>query len=606
MRRGLLHLALIGFLLSLAVPAMGAADEWEFDGGGWGHGVGMSQFGARAMAANGHTAEQIIGHYYKGATVANGVPANHWTTQPEKLLVGIRSNVTNVSLGVIGSPIPLPCRPGQAHGCVDDVWMAQPGESWVYEADQNPENAGMCRFRQPGVGNTGWLPCGMQLRIADGNTNRIIVAGREYAHGVVRFDPISTTRFHVVLGIDLEKYLLGLAEMPSYFGSEALKAQAITGRSYALATAINRGGSNGSQKLSSCGCHLRSTSDDQVYAGYSVETTAWRSAVEATAGKVATHPGSNNPLNLISTYYFSSSGGTTENVKDVWGGSAPWLQAVPDPWSVHPDAANPLANWTIVVPGPSLANHLGWDVVTEARVESPPPGALLRFEGLKDGKTVSTLLTGYQVRGVLSSLGYRRDGSPVRSSPFISGVRYTGRFIDAVDHLFESEITWLATEGITKGCNPPTNSFFCPEGKVTRGQMAAFLVRFLDLPSSSTDAFTDDNGHLFEREINALAAADITRGCNPPANTKFCPDDVIDRGQMAALLVRALGLPPSSTNHFTDDNGHLFEREINALADSGITRGCNPPTNDRFCASQVVTRGQMAAFLMRAADLRDG
>ncbi|HLT97754.1 MAG TPA: hypothetical protein VK070_13330, partial [Acidimicrobiia bacterium] len=60
MRRGLLHLALIGFLLSLAVPAMGAADEWEFDGGGWGHGVGMSQFGARAMAANGHTAEQII------------------------------------------------------------------------------------------------------------------------------------------------------------------------------------------------------------------------------------------------------------------------------------------------------------------------------------------------------------------------------------------------------------------------------------------------------------------------------------------------------------------------------------------------------------------
>ena len=295
MRRGALLAAILGLLGSLGLPAVAdvAADEWEFDGGGWGHGVGMSQYGARAMAAQGHSAAQIISYYYDGASVSSAVPANHWTTQSEKLLIGLVSNQVKVDVAAVGAPIPLPCRPGQGQGCVDDIWMMQPGESWVYEMD--PENPGMCRFRQPQIGNTGWLPCGIQLRPGSGDANRIQVAGRQYAHGVVRFDPVASG-FHVVLGIDLEKYLLGLAEMPSYFGAEALKAQAITGRSYALSTAIGRGGPGGADKLSSCGCHLRSTTDDQVYAGYSVETTAWRNAVADTAGRVATHPASPNPL----------------------------------------------------------------------------------------------------------------------------------------------------------------------------------------------------------------------------------------------------------------------------------------------------------------------
>ena len=83
--------------------------------------------------------------------------------------------------------------------------------------------------------------------------------------------------------------------------------------------------------------------------------------------------------------------------------------------------------------------------------------------------------------------------------------------------------------------------------------------------------------------------------------TGMGPDDTIDRGQMAALLVRALELPGSSTDHFVDDDTSIFQTEINALAESGITRGCNPPDNDRFCPSLVITRGQMAAFLMRAS-----
>ncbi len=163
---------------------------------------------------------------------------------------------------------------------------------------------------------------------------------------------------------------------------------------------------------------------------------------------------------------------------------------------------------------------------------------------------------------------------------------------------FFADIQWLAGRNITEGCDPPDNSRFCPGDAVTRGQMAAFLTRALDLPSGS-DAFTDDNGSVFESDINSLAAATITEGCNPPSNTRFCPGDSVTRGQMAAFLVRALDLP-DGRDVFTDDDGSVFETDIQALAKSGITFGCNPPVNDHFCPGQEITRAEMAAFLHRA------
>ncbi len=173
-------------------------------------------------------------------------------------------------------------------------------------------------------------------------------------------------------------------------------------------------------------------------------------------------------------------------------------------------------------------------------------------------------------------------------------------FLDTVGSVFQADIEWLAAEGITKGCNPPTNNLFCPNNKVTRGQMAAFLNRALDLPAGSGNPFVDDDSSIFENDIEALAASGITKGCNPPINNRFCPDSFVTRAQMAAFLNRALDLPAGSGNPFVDDNGSIFENDIEALAASGITKGCNPPTNNRFCPDQFVTRGQMAAFLHRA------
>ncbi|HKX75246.1 MAG TPA: S-layer homology domain-containing protein [Acidimicrobiia bacterium] len=178
-----------------------------------------------------------------------------------------------------------------------------------------------------------------------------------------------------------------------------------------------------------------------------------------------------------------------------------------------------------------------------------------------------------------------------------------GAFIDDDTSVHESAIDAIAAQGIAKGCNPPTNNRFCPNDNVTRGQMAAFLARAEELSPTGVDFFSDDGSSIFEGDINRLAAAEITRGCNPPTNSRFCPDDTVTRGQMAAFLARALDLAGTNQDFFVDDNNSTFEGDINRIARAGITLGCNPPANDRFCPDRNITRAEMATFLARAYEL---
>lgn len=181
----------------------------------------------------------------------------------------------------------------------------------------------------------------------------------------------------------------------------------------------------------------------------------------------------------------------------------------------------------------------------------------------------------------------------------------SGRFVDDDWSPFEADIEWIAERGITKGCNPPVNDRFCPEGHVTRGEMAAFLVRALGLgDDGGADWFVDDDGSIFETDIERLAAAGITRGCNPLVNDRYCPDAFVTRGQMAAMLVRAFGYhDDGGGDRFVDDDGSEFAGDIDRLAAAGVTKGCNPPVSDRFCPRDRVTREQMAAFLRRSLDI---
>jgi hypothetical protein len=178
----------------------------------------------------------------------------------------------------------------------------------------------------------------------------------------------------------------------------------------------------------------------------------------------------------------------------------------------------------------------------------------------------------------------------------------SGRFLDDDDSIHEADVERLEELGITRGCNPPLNDRYCPAENVTREQMAAFLKRAAGLPSTAADFFVDDAGSVFEADINAIAEAGVTRGCNPPDNDRYCPAQNVSRGQMAAFLARAFSLPPATADYFIDDAGSIFEADINAIAQAGVTRGCNPPDNDRYCPTDTVTRAQMASFLVRAVD----
>ncbi|MDJ0792507.1 MAG: PQQ-dependent sugar dehydrogenase [Acidimicrobiia bacterium] len=180
-----------------------------------------------------------------------------------------------------------------------------------------------------------------------------------------------------------------------------------------------------------------------------------------------------------------------------------------------------------------------------------------------------------------------------------------GSFTDDDGNVHEGNIEAIADEGITKGCNPPWNDEYCPGNNVTRAQMAAMMVRALDLTDDGgKDWFVDDDGTWYEDSANKLAQAGITRGCNPPDNDEFCGGDTITRGQFAAFMVRGYGYTdPGPGDWFIDDDTSIFEGDIDRLATAGVTLGCNPPDNTKYCPDGKVRRDQLASFLGRAEGL---
>lgn len=238
--------------------------------------------------------------------------------------------------------------------------------------------------------------------------------------------------------------------------------------------------------------------------------------------------------------------------------------------------------------GTCFSNAYGACIGAERRVKQATEEPFTIDHVLTPGESVT-------VGGVqIDVLALEGNGYRVRFSGSPTGV---ARFTDTATSVFEEDIDWLANTGITRGCNPPSNTMFCPDDRVTRGQMAAFLVRALGLTDVGAETFGDTVGHVFEVDIDRLAQAGITRGCG---TGRFCPDDPVTRGQMAAFLTRAFALTDGSGVSFSDTVGNEFAEDIARLAKAGITKGCNPPGNTLFCPNDSVTRGQMAAFLHRS------
>jgi hypothetical protein len=171
-------------------------------------------------------------------------------------------------------------------------------------------------------------------------------------------------------------------------------------------------------------------------------------------------------------------------------------------------------------------------------------------------------------------------------------------------HFANDAILWMHDNGYTSGCS---EYFYCPSGFVTRGELAAFLHRVLGPtlgPATASD-FTDTAGHLFVSDVRWLAGHGITRGCDPPANTRFCPDSTVSRGELAAMIHRGLAdlvvvdQSEIDLDRFVDANDSIFRADIAWLGAAGVTKGCNPPSNDHYCPALKLTRADVAVFLQR-------
>ncbi len=245
----------------------------------------------------------------------------------------------------------------------------------------------------------------------------------------------------------------------------------------------------------------------------------------------------------------------------------------------------------------SLGENVGMGpnipVLHNAFMDSPGHRANILGDWTHIGISAKTASNGQLFITVIfmKARGSVSDATPLASLPVLSSAN------DTSDTVFSDDISWLVAQGIALGCD---GNSYCPNRPVTRGEMATMMAMALELPTASTDYFTDDNGSPHEANINAVAAAGITLGCNPPANSHFCEQQTLTRGQMASFFVRALGLTTNVADQFGDDGGSVHEADINGLGASGITKGCNPPTNDSFCPEGTLTRGQIAAFLRRA------
>jgi len=513
------RLALVtALLLVFATPA--SAAEISFSGSGWGHGVGLSQYGAKAMGADGNSYDKIIGHYFSGVSIVPVATASAGTfvaTDPTPLLVGLLQN-SNTVLFTIAS--------GAAQLCFDPggpcVTTAETGESFQF----SPDGGGGCVFLRVGVeANAAVVGTGAACRasvrpLSDQTAVRIPFKARTYSHGTLRFRQAPSSEM-------IDEYLMGVSEVPDSWPMEAIKAQVVASRSYVVRSALDRGheGSFDVGRKEECFCNIRDDTSDLVFRGKDGETAhpRWVSAVTSTAQKVMSSGGT-----VALGLYSSSSGGWTETYSDVFvGADRPYLMSVFDGPTFSESAANPYARWAAGYSQDGLATAFGFSWISDASVtERNQSGSArtVRFVGIVDGRPVERLLSALEVRETLS----------LRSTTF--DISVTGRFEDvSPDFMFAGEVLGLHELGITLGC---TATAFCPDRAVTRAEMAAFLTRAFNLDgATSVSPFADSQGHALEAEIGALRASGITLGCTA---TAFCPDRAVTRAEMAAFLVRAI------------------------------------------------------------------
>ena len=384
-----------------SIPAAAAPDgELQVSGRGWGHGAGMSQYGALGAANLGCDYREILSTYFPGTTV--GAP-----TAPPNIRVSLFTAATALNVTVVAGPVPWElCTVGATATC-QDTGVNQP-EGVTYQAVAHADGSFALHDssgKEVWRGGTSVQRLKARLSIASGDRRVVQLSstGHQYKWGLLELTHNSpgSGRFYVTIDVaPADRYVYGLGEVPSSWPVEALKAQAVAARSYAWLRQARYGG-----QRQGCICDVYATTNDQVYVGYDKERftdgSRWRAAVDATANQIGLYDGK-----PIDAFYSSSHGGYSESSAFVFGGSSlPYLQPVDDSrW----DAAsnNPYRTWSNTFRADDAGAKLG--VGTLTRIELLDPKGHKGRVGHPDRDYGGVRVTGTKATKTLSGDDVRR------------------------------------------------------------------------------------------------------------------------------------------------------------------------------------------------------
>ncbi len=298
--------------LAFASPAE-AGVSWVVRGHGFGHGVGMSQYGAYGYAKNGKDYDFILGHYYSGTTIGQ-------LSGPQ---------IVRVLLAIVPGDVGF-SEATSACGVALDPER-------IYRAHRTGSGVKL----RAGGGKT-LADCGRKLRAA--GSGRVEIAGLGAYRGALEVVPTDSDAgsLNAIDALPVDQYVKGVIpnESPPSWPQAALRAQAVAARSFAVT--VDVGGN---------GFDLYNDTRSQVYEGLDSETPTTNAAADATKGQVVMYGGE-----IAETYFSACSGGHTESVEDVFfGPPVPYLVGVPDPYDYY----CPLHDWTLRFSGPQISDKLG-------------------------------------------------------------------------------------------------------------------------------------------------------------------------------------------------------------------------------------------------------
>ena len=315
---------LIAALISSAAPAQAIEipPTFEFTGSGYGHGVGMSQIGARSRALAGESASAILNYYYKDVQVAPFVDTHT-----------IRVNIAHLVKSVSFTTHTPGARIDVFEGDVGNSTQSLPLTSFATKKRTTFTTASLPKEKALTLRWVGENPI---ITMTQGSVST------KYKYGYITIKALKGALVVTNTLALRDEYLWGISEVPSSWPAAALEAQAIASRSYALS------------KLSvirpSCDCQVYSHITDQNFVGYSKESEArfgllWKDAVSRTIVDTQTSLVVLSDGKPAQTYFFSSSGGATQTTRDAWGEATAFTQSVPDSASVDITLNPRFASW---------------------------------------------------------------------------------------------------------------------------------------------------------------------------------------------------------------------------------------------------------------------